>query len=249
MAQALQDSARQGTANSGPKGAAHGRWGQRHRPQRAAQGGRPLPARPRRIHRRYPPARHAGPRLRAQPAGPCAHPRHPRPGRRRRVRLHRRGPRCPSDAGRFRPARLQDLRPARARAGQGAPCRRTPRRLRRRHPRRGRRSRRRRHDRLRRAAGRGRHAGSPSPRRAAAARALGRQRLPGDGGGGRPCRHPRQRADRGAPQFSHCAAMHVAAGRTRRGGRLGPPAGATAGLQLHAIAAHRAHRAGGVPRS
>ena len=130
--------------------------------------------------------------------------------------LHRGRPRRSPDAGRFRPARLQNLRPAHPRARQGAPCRRADRRLRRRHPRRGRRPCRRRHHRLRRTSGGRRHAGSPPPRRAAGARALGRQRLPGNRGRGRPDRHPRRArrsssAAASAPRGNACRRWKAAA--------------------------------------
>ena len=99
--------------------------------------------------------------------------------------------------------------------------------------------------RLRRAAGGRRHAATRDARRAAACTSTGATtsswkpwwKSTSD-------RDPRQRADRGAPQLPHRAAMHVAARRPRRRRRLGPPAGAAPGLQLHADAAHRAHRAG-----
>ena len=82
---------------------------------------------------------------------------------------------------------------------------------------------------VRRVAGRGRYARGTHQRNETA-RALGQQRLSGDlrrGCVGAICATG---ADRGAASFAHCAAMHVAARRPRRGGNVGPPAGATAGL-------------------
>ena len=194
--------------------------------------------------------RHARSRLRAQPRRACAHSRHPQAGRRAKRGVRRGGSRRrAADRRGLRPARVQAVGAAGAGDRQGAPCRRGDRGLRRRQPRRGRGPCRRRS-----------RSSSTNCRRSwtCARRSPARPRLHEHWDDNvfletfvevAPERFARPRADRRAPAAAHRAAVHVAAGRPRRRGDLGPAAGAAAGLQLDPDAAHRAHRPRRMPRA
>ena len=109
-----------------------------HRQFGAATGGRPLPARQGRIHRRHPVGRHARSRLRAQPGRACAHSWHPQAGRRRGSGVRGAGSRGrAADRRGVRSAGVQAVRATGAGDRQGASRRRGDRGLCRIEPRRG----------------------------------------------------------------------------------------------------------------
>ena len=185
-----------------------------------------------------------------EPAGACAHQGHPHPAGDPRPRVHRRGPGGRvGDPRRHHAAGLQVLAAAGAGDGQGALRRRAGRHVRRADAGGGRGPRRRDRAGSRSAARRRRHAGGAQGRRAAGARALGRQPL---------SHHRHRRGLRGRQgqgrRLGHARAAHLAPGHEpargpRRGRAMALAAGPAGRAHLDPAAAHRALGAGRMPRA
>jgi len=217
---------------------------QRRRRKAQPQGGRPVFARPRAIHRRHYLSAHARSRVRAQPGRACPAGWSPYPGRFPRIGLYGQGHGgSAADPGRVAAAWLPGIRAAAAGRRQDSPCRRIGRILRRRHPCGSRGYRGARHGRVRRTARCCRHAGSGQARRRASARHRQAQHLSGSGlrRTSRACRP--LRPGESQPRVAHGTPGHGADRMPRLCGAMGLADEPAHSARRHPVSPCGAHRA------